>query len=89
MTLSSFSLSLAVCVAGEKKKPVKPVTGTPSPKLNGQFYYYLSYSSLFIPCLLLTYLFRFRRPAESNKNVSSIDKGMKAGQNCKEESQFS
>lgn len=23
--------------AGEKKKPVKPATGTPSPKLNGQF----------------------------------------------------
>lgn len=25
--------------AGEKKKPVKPVIGTPSPKLNGQYYF--------------------------------------------------
>lgn len=34
--------------AGEKKKPVKPATGTPSPKLNGQFLPSPSVSSLLV-----------------------------------------
>lgn len=34
-----FAPSCVSCLllAGEKKKPVKPATGTPSPKLNGQW----------------------------------------------------
>lgn len=39
-----------MCVAGEKKKPVKPATGTPSPKLNGQFSCSRFYSRLVQSC---------------------------------------
>ena len=36
------------CAAGEKKKPVKPATGTPSPKLNGRFWCRTTFSFLLL-----------------------------------------
>uniref|UniRef100_A0A3Q2QHC0 CUB and Sushi multiple domains 3 n=1 Tax=Fundulus heteroclitus TaxID=8078 RepID=A0A3Q2QHC0_FUNHE len=46
---------MPICRAGEKKKPVKPVPGTPSPKLNGQFFQSVcvpsTYTLLFSVCV--------------------------------------